>query len=40
MLAIRIDLGYRNTMIRRGDLLRLFINDLDEHHEALKLLKR
>lgn len=40
MLAIRSDLGYKNTKIDRGDLLRLFINDLDQHREALKLLKR
>ncbi|MFA5901521.1 MAG: hypothetical protein WC829_20660 [Hyphomicrobium sp.] len=40
MLAIRRDLGYRNTKIARGDLLRLFINDLDQHREALALLKR
>ncbi|MGD0126922.1 MAG: hypothetical protein ABSF46_16305 [Terriglobia bacterium] len=40
MLAIRRDLGYKNAKIERGDLLRLFINDLDQHREALKLLKR
>lgn len=40
MLAIRRDLGYKNSKIDRGDLLRLFINDLDQHREALKLLRR
>jgi hypothetical protein len=40
MLAIRRDLGYRNSKIERGDLLRLFINDLEQHREALNLLKR
>ncbi len=31
MFAIRRDLGYKNAGLRRGDLLRLFINDIDEH---------
>jgi hypothetical protein len=35
MLAIRKDLGYKNAKIVRGDLLRLFINDLAEQRQAL-----
>jgi len=28
--AIRADLGHSNVKLRRGDLLRMFINDLPE----------
>lgn len=30
MLAMRIDLGHANKNLERGDLLRLFINDVDD----------
>ena len=31
LLAIRKDLGHRNKDIGKGSILRLFVNDLDEH---------
>jgi hypothetical protein len=35
MLAIRKDLGYQNAKIKRGDVLRLFLNDLAQYQAAL-----
>jgi hypothetical protein len=35
MFAIRRDLGYKNTGLKRGDLLRLFINDIDVQLERI-----
>lgn len=31
LLAIRKDIGYKNNNIHRGDILRLFINDIDQY---------
>lgn len=31
VFEVRADLGHDNAGLRRGDLLRLFVNDLDEH---------
>ena len=31
LFAIRADMGHRNSGLRRGDLLALFVNDIDEH---------
>jgi hypothetical protein len=39
MLAVRKDLGYKNNKLNRGDLLRIFINDLEQHRKALNLPK-
>jgi hypothetical protein len=39
MLAVRKDLGYKNKKLNRGDLLRIFINDLEQHRKALNLPK-
>ena len=40
MRAIRKDLGYENAKLVRGDILRLFINDLEQYQEALKAVRR
>jgi hypothetical protein len=40
MLAIRKDLGYKNSKILRGDVLRLFINDFAEYQDALRKEER
>lgn len=29
--AIRVDMGYKNRGLRKGDILRLFVNDVDEY---------
>ena len=34
--AIRHDLGHKNKNLERGDILRLFINDIDEVLEKIK----
>jgi hypothetical protein len=39
MLAVRKDLGYKNSGLRRGDVLRLFINDLEQQGATLPPLR-
>jgi len=31
ILAIRRDLGHKNSGLKRGDILALFVNDIDKH---------
>jgi hypothetical protein len=35
LLAIRRDIGQSNFKLKKGDMLKLFINDLDEHLNTL-----
>jgi len=31
MSAIRKDLGHKDDLLKKGDLLKIFINDIDKH---------